>query len=59
MVCSVLGQTRYSAVRIHVLNYMHTYVVRMYVFIPWCVGELWVDQRKMCADICDVRSTGH
>ena len=22
--------------------------------VSWCGGELWVDQRKKCADICDV-----
>ena len=24
------------------------------VLVSWCGGELWVDQRKKCADICDV-----
>ena len=22
--------------------------------VSWCGGELWVNQRKKCADICDV-----
>ena len=22
--------------------------------VSWCGGDLWVDQRKKCADICDV-----
>ena len=24
------------------------------ILVSWCGGELWVDQRKKCADICDV-----
>ena len=26
----------------------------LYILVSWCVGELWVDQRKKCADIRDV-----
>ena len=26
----------------------------IYIFVSWCGGELWVDQRIKCADICDV-----
>ena len=37
-----------NKVLLYVLEYMHT------VFVSLCGGELWVDQRKMCADICDV-----
>ena len=25
-----------------------------HALVSWCVGELWVDLRKKCADICDV-----
>ena len=35
----------------NVLMYVHMY---MYMFVSWCGGELWVDQRKKGADICDV-----
>ena len=23
-------------------------------FVSWCGGEIWVDQRTKCTDICDV-----
>ena len=34
---------------------IHSYIcMYVYVLVSWCGGELWVDQRKVCADICDV-----
>ena len=32
----------------------HCVVMLVSVFVSWCGGELWVDQRKKCADIFDV-----
>jgi hypothetical protein len=32
------------------VNYA-TYITIIYILR--CVGEMWVDQRKTCADICD------
>ena len=33
-----------------------TYMLCMLIntLVSWCGGKLWVDQRKKCADICDV-----
>ena len=31
----------------------------IYCILVWARGELRVDQRKKCADICDVARTGH
>ena len=36
-----------------VLMYRWSLCVQV-VLVSWCGGELWVDQRKKCADICDV-----
>ena len=38
----------------YVLDYIQSVCVCTYVLVSWCGGELWVDQRKKCADICDV-----
>ena len=49
-----------NAYIVHVWEYlfvrMCVYVetIHTYILVSWCGGELWVDQRKKCTDICDV-----
>ena len=35
---------------VHIHMNVHMYA-RALVF--WCVGELWMDQRKKCTDVCE------
>ena len=46
-----------SVLQPHIFQYYYVdiYVcIYIYKLVSWCGGELWVDQRKKCADICDV-----
>ena len=43
-----------SAVSALVYVHKEYYTIYIYTCVSWCGGELWVDQRKKCADICDV-----
>ena len=46
-VCGVGGDDIHQNQLIYVGTYVH-------MFVSWCGGELRADQRKKCADICDV-----
>ena len=38
---------------VEILVCMHV-CIYVHALVSWCGGALWVDQRKKCADICDV-----